>query len=289
MVLMSPTGRLSGPQSGRPPSLLTCRPMHVDGAVVVVTGGGGGIGAALCRRFAAGGAAGVVVADIDGDAAAAIAREAGGLPVRADMGSDAGVRTVVDAAEGTFGRIDLFCANAAVTLPMGGVDLDDAVWDRMWAVNLRSHVQAVRAVLPGMLTRGSGYLLHTSSGAGLLAYPPSAPYTVTKAGVIALAELLRVTYGPRGIGVSCLVPLAVETEGMRSSAAAAGVAVRTSPISPDELADIVVEGLATDRFLILSHPEAADWYRFKSDDHERWLRGMRAAAGQYGKGGDEAS
>ena len=109
-----------------------------------------------------------------------------------------------------FGRIDLFCSNAGITT---GVELDDPddLWHKAYEVNVMAHVYAARAVLPGMLERGSGYLLNTASAAGLLTSPGDAPYSVTKHGAVAFAEWMAVTYGGRGIGVSVLCPLGVAT------------------------------------------------------------------------------
>ena len=180
------------------------------GKVAVVTGGASGIGRALCRRFAAEGARGVVVADVDAAGAAQVAREIGGLAVRTDVSREADIVRLVERAMAAFGAIDLFCSNAGIAME-GGVETSDADWQRIWGINFMAHVYAARAVLPGMLARGRGYLLQTASAAGLLTQIGSAPYAVTKHAAVSLAEWLAVTYGDRGIRVSCLCPQGVRT------------------------------------------------------------------------------
>lgn len=248
--------------------------MNVSGAVCVVTGGGSGIGAALARRFAAEGAARVVVVDRDGSAAATVAAEFGGVPEQVDVTDPSAVQALVERT----GPIDLFCSNAGVATG-GGLD-DDAMWHRVLEVNTMAHVYAARAVLPGMLARGSGYLLQTASAAGLLTSPGDAPYTVSKHAAVGLAEWLAVTYGGRGIRVSVLCPMGVETPllmaGLRAGEPGArAVAASGAIISPEAVADAVLRGIAQERFLIVPHPEVATFWAQKASDPDRWLAGVR--------------
>ena len=261
--------------------------MKLAGKVAVVTGGGGGIGEALGRRFAAEGAQAVVLADVDGDAADRVATDISGDEVTAvglavDAGVEADVAELVRRTEAAFGPIDLFCANAGIMV-VGGVEAPDEGWERIWRVNVQSHVYAARAVLPGMLARGEGYLLHTASAAGLLTQLGSAPYSVTKHAVVGLAEWLSITHHDAGVRVSCLCPQAVQTA-MTGGARARGAAGTDDPgtgaardgvLPPERVADAVIEGLEDERFLILPHPEVATYERRRADDRERWLRGMR--------------
>jgi NAD(P)-dependent dehydrogenase (short-subunit alcohol dehydrogenase family) len=240
----------------------------------------------MCRRFASEGARGIVVADLDADAAAMIAAEVGGIATRTDVASEADVRSMVAIAEETFGPVDILCLNAGIPTG-GGVDAPNDAWQRTWDVNVMSHVYGVRAVLPSMLDRGEGYLLHTASAAGLLTNLGAAPYSVTKHAVVALAEWLSVTHGDAGIRVSALCPQFVQT-GMLDSLTDVGegfhdMAVATS-ISPDEVAVAVVAGIREERFLILPHPEVAGYFAGKASDYERWLRGMRRLQGELGAG-----
>lgn len=256
--------------------------MELRDKVVVVTGGANGIGAALARRFAAEGARAVGVVDLDGPRAEAVAAETGGLAFVADVGVEADVVRVVRAIEQRYGGIDLWCSNAGIFF-IGGVETPNAQWQKIWDVNVMSHVYAVRALLPGMLARGGGYLLHTASAAGLLSQIGSATYAVTKHAVVALAEWLAITHGGRGIKVSVLCPQAVRTS-MIAGTEDGGVAGIDGVIEPEQVAQTVVEGLADERFLILPHPRVAEYVRRKADDYDRWLAGMRRLQGRYGGG-----
>ena len=253
--------------------------MRLHDAVTVVTGAGSGIGAALARRFAAEGAAAVVVSDRNGAAAHQVAAEIGGTADTTDVTDEAAVAALVERTLAAHGRIDLFCSNAGV-FSGGGVETPTAVWEQVFAVNVLSQVYAARAVLPSMLERGSGYLLNVASAAGLLTTPGDAPYTVTKHGAVALAEWLAVTYGDRGIGVSVVCPLGVATPLLldplgAGSPAAAVVAGSGTVISPEDVAQSVVDGLTEERFLVLPHPEVGTYWAQKAADPQRWLAGVR--------------
>ncbi len=255
--------------------------MHLRDAVVVVTGGGNGIGAALCRRFAAEGARGVVVADRAEAAAQHVAADIGGLAISADVAVEADVQRVVERATNTYGAIDLFCSNAGICMT-GGVNAPDAEWRRLWDVNVMAHVYAARAVLPGMLARRRGYLLQTVSAAGLLTQLGSAPYAVSKHAALALAEWLAITHAAAGIRVSCLCPQGVNTDMLREAPRGIGDMLRATALEPEAVAEAVVAGLAEERFLILPHPEVAEYFRRKAGDYERWLRAMRRLQDQLG-------
>ncbi len=255
--------------------------MNLNQKVIVVTGGANGIGRALCRRFAAEKPRGIVVADIDRAGAERVAAEAGGLAVEANVAVEEDVRQLVKRATQAYGPIDLFCSNAGISLT-GGVETSDADWERMWAVNVKAHIFAARAVLPGMLARGEGYLLQTISAAGLLTQIGSASYAVTKHAALALAEWIAVTHGDAGIKVSCLCPQGVRTNMLlRGELSAASFLLETA-IEPEAVAEAVVKGLAEERFLILPHPEVAEYFRRKAEDYDRWLRGMRRLQGKIG-------
>jgi NAD(P)-dependent dehydrogenase (short-subunit alcohol dehydrogenase family) len=255
--------------------------MQLGGKVIVVTGGAGGIGAALCRRFATEGARGVVVADRDADGARRVAIECGGLAIAADVSVEPDVVRLVEQAIAAYGPIDLFCSNAGI-ITAGGVELPDGEWRRVWDVNVMAHIYAARAVLPGMLARGSGYLLQTASAAGLLTQIGSAPYSVTKHAAVALAEWLAITHGDAGIKVSCLCPQGVSTAMLHQSSGGIADLLRETALTPEAVADAVVAGLAEEHFLILPHPEVAEYFRRRASDHDRWLRGMRRLQQKFG-------
>jgi NAD(P)-dependent dehydrogenase (short-subunit alcohol dehydrogenase family) len=258
--------------------------MDLTDRVAVVTGGASGIGRALARRLADEGARGVVVADLDVAGAQAVAEAIGerGRAVGCDVAIAAQVAALVATAEDAFGPIDLFCANAGV-----GVGTDEntspAEWDLAFAVNVRAHVHAAQALLPGWLARGEGYFLATASAAGLLTQIGSAPYAVSKHAAVAFAEWLSVTYGDRGVRVSCLCPMGVRTpmtEVGEDAPPAARVpadivAAAGAMLEPEAVADAAVDGLRAERFLILPHPEVLTFLRRKTDDYDRWLAGMR--------------
>jgi NAD(P)-dependent dehydrogenase (short-subunit alcohol dehydrogenase family) len=252
--------------------------MKLDGRHVVVTGGANGIGAAMARRFANEGAR-VVVADLDEQPLMRVAAETGGLGVPTDVRHEHQIAALVTAAEDRFGPIDLFCSNAGIVVA-GGEELSDAVWERSISINLMSHIHAARILVPRMLARGEGYLLNTASAAGLLTQIGSAPYSVTKHGAVAFAEWLSITYGDAGLKVSVLCPQAVRTN-MTAGTVEGGVAGVDGMLEPEAVADTVVEGLDTERFLILPHPIVADYFRRKANDYDRWLRGMRRLQARY--------
>jgi NAD(P)-dependent dehydrogenase (short-subunit alcohol dehydrogenase family) len=240
--------------------------LTVRGSVVVVTGGGSGIGAALARRFAAEGAR-VVVNDLDAAAGKAVADGIGALAVPGDVTDEGEVRRLVDLTRERFGGLDLFCANAGVSPPRG---IGDAGWEQAWRVNVMAHVYAARAVLPGWLADGKGRLLVTASAAGLLTLLGGPAYSVTKHGAVAFAEWLRVTYAHRGIVVQALCPQGVRTPMLTG----ARPFLDRTAISPEQVADSVLEAMTDDRFLVLPHPEVAGYYAHRAAGPDRWLRGM---------------
>jgi NAD(P)-dependent dehydrogenase (short-subunit alcohol dehydrogenase family) len=252
--------------------------------VVIVTGAAHGIGAGMARRFVAEGAREVVVADLDGDAAEALAEELGAVAVaaRVDVTVEADTRGLVEGTLSRHGRVDLFCANAGITSG-AGTDATDEQWERTWSVNVLSHVYAARAVLPSMLERGTGYILATCSAAGLLTSVDDAPYAVTKHAAVAHAEWLSIHYGGRGIKVSALCPQGVDTRmlrgGLEIGHRGAKVTAASGAVLPVErVVDAVVAGIAAEEFLILPHPEVAKYERHRATDRERWLAGMRTLA-----------
>src|SRR5262245_29016871 len=252
--------------------------MEIKDSVIVVTGGGNGIGRALCRRVAAAKARAIVVADSDVAAARRVADEVGGTAIGTDVSQEGDVQRLVAEALDRHSAIDLFCSNAGIA-KNGDERAPDEEWRRCWDVHVMAHVYAARAVLPSMLARGSGYLLQTVSAAGLLSHPQSATYAVTKHASLAFAEWLAIAYGDRGIKVSALCPQGVRTDMlMRAEDGARGFSrafLLDGAVEPEQVADLVVQGIADERFLILPHPEVAEYVRRKGTDHERWLRGMR--------------
>jgi NAD(P)-dependent dehydrogenase (short-subunit alcohol dehydrogenase family) len=254
--------------------------MELEGKHVVVTGAGRGIGRALALRFADEGARAVVVSDVDEANARQVAREVGGQAITADVGREQDIRKLITRAEGINGPIDLFFSNAGITGPSGGPEILDTDWDLLWRVNTMSHVWAARALLPGMLERGDGYLCSTASAAGLLAQLGAIGYTVTKHAAVAVAEWLSMTYGDRGIKVSCLCPQYVRTPMVTEGELPVEMLEQVATIlEPEQVADAVVDAIREERLLVLPHPEVGTYMSHRGDDHERWLRGMRRLQG----------
>ncbi|SCL13788.1 Short-chain dehydrogenase [Micromonospora nigra] len=246
--------------------------LPLPGAAVVVTGAGSGIGAALAARFATAGAR-VVVNDLDPAAAGAVATRIGGLSFPADAADPAGVADLVDFARARLGTVDLYCANAGVA-PGGGADAPAEAWDRAWRVNVMSHVYAARELLPHWLATGRGRLLVTVSAAGLLTLLGKAPYSVTKHAALSFAEWLRATYAHRGVTVQALCPQGVRTPMLAAADGMSAALLDATAVTAEQVADCAVDALTGDRFLVLPHPEVADWYAGRAADPDRWLRAM---------------
>ena len=256
--------------------------MNVAGKVAVVTGGAGGIGAALAHRLTDAGAH-VVVADRDAAGARAVAERVGGLAAHGDVSRSDVLGGILALAERRFGRVDLFFANAGVGGEAGIGDSEDA-WRHAIDVNVLAHVRAARLLVPGWLARGSGYFVATASAAGLLTQVGGAPYSVTKHAAVAFSEWLSVAYGDRGIRVSCLCPMGVNTNMLHDGLDAAEeasqlganvVAHAGAVLEPDDVAACVLDAVEHERFLVLPHPEVLEYFRRKASDYERWIRGMR--------------
>jgi NAD(P)-dependent dehydrogenase (short-subunit alcohol dehydrogenase family) len=262
--------------------------MKIAGQVALVTGAARGIGRAACREFQRRGAAGIVIADLDAAQAEATAAEFGGLGLDCDVADEVSVRRVVAAAEQRYGRVDLLVSNAGFGAK--SLDLDDAlstpnaVWQRMWDVHVMAHVFACRCVLPGMLARGSGYLVNVASAAGVLNQVGDTPYSATKHAAVGLAESLAITYAERGIRASVVCPQYVATAitGLDESTAAGTL---PGVLTVEQAAIAIADGIEQERFLILTHPEVLGFFQRKASDYDRWLAGMRRVRASLRAGG----
>jgi NAD(P)-dependent dehydrogenase (short-subunit alcohol dehydrogenase family) len=257
--------------------------VDIEDQRVVVTGAGSGIGRALAQRFAARGARHVVCTDLDAASAHATA-DLIGAKVSAealDVSDERAIELLVERLTLTHGGIDIFVSNAGYALA-GGLNLPTEQWRKMMEVHTWAHLTAARAVVPGMIERGGGYLLNTASAAGLLTQIDSAPYAVSKHAAVALAEWLAINYKDRGIGVSVLCPQAVRTNILGQPMAKLGKrktssnqAAQDGILEPERVADDCIAAIVEERFLVLPHQEVAKYFAQKASDYERWLGGMR--------------
>lgn len=267
--------------------------MKLAGKVVVITGGADGIGKGLAQRFLKENAKAVVICDINEAKVKAAAEEIGASAAYGcDVSNEAQLVAMIDAVEERFGPIDLFCSNAGIgdfsrsdPNQVGAAGND--VWQKSWDVNVMAHVYAARALTPRMAKRGGGYFLNTASAAGLLSQIGSAVYATTKHAAVGFGEILAITHRDEGIRVSMLCPQAVDTPMLR--AGGEGPQHVDGVLTTAQLADVVVEGLDAERFLILPHPQVAGYMQKKTDNYDRWIGGMaklrRSMGGNFGPAG----
>ncbi len=249
--------------------------MNVKDKIILVTGGANGIGKALCERFAADGAAKIFVADLDFENAERVAADIDGKALRLDVADEANCKAVVDEILNECGRIDFVCSNAGIGGAEGNLEVSNAVWQKIYEVNVLSHLYLARAAFPSMLARGEGYFLITASAAGLLTHPYAAPYAVTKHAAVAYAESLSIEFHDAGIKIFCLCPQGVRTQLIASAEGEAENFLFADSISVEACADAVVKGLESEQFLILPHAEVAGYIVNKAENYDRWLHSLR--------------
>ena len=271
--------------------------MQVQDKIAVVTGAGSGIGRALAVALVEAGAKAVVCTDLDAANAAETAAQIGSKATAQalDVADEAAIEALVADVEANIGGIDLFISNAGYG-QRGGLNLATEDWERMMRVHTWSHLAAARAVIPGMVERGGGYLLNTASAAGLLTQMDSGPYAVSKHAAVAFAEWVAINYGQQGIGVSVLCPQAVRTNILENATKIAGSARQKATVDkpaakssttntrqaagdgilePSTVAAACLDAIENERFLVLPHPEVETYFQRKANDYDRWLHGMR--------------
>jgi NAD(P)-dependent dehydrogenase (short-subunit alcohol dehydrogenase family) len=253
--------------------------MEIRDKVIVVTGAAAGIGRALCLGFSEAGAKAIACVDRDISGASDTANLINGLPIEIDVAREDQLAAMIDRVEAELGPIDLFCSNAGV-LTEGGMDVANADWQRLWEINVMSHVWAARHLVPRMIARGGGYLLNTASAAGLLNQIGSAPYGVTKHAAVGLAEWLAMTHGDDGIKVSVLCPQAVRTAMIMGHED--HVAAIDGILEPADAARACIDAIRAETFLVLPHPAVLDYLRLKTADYDRWIGGMRRLNRRFG-------
>ena len=252
--------------------------MEIENKRVVVTGGASGIGKALCEAFQVSGAKSIVVVDMNYEDAKRTADSTGGLAIKANVAFEEDIQNVIEEANKFAGGIDIFCSNAGIIGVPGFMEASVEDWNNMWSVNVMSHIHAAKHVLPQMLEREEGYLVNTASAAGLLTQIGAAGYAVTKNAAVSFAEWIKITYGEKGIGVSCLCPQAVRTA---MTAGGPGVAGVDGMLEPDVVAQDVLDAIKEEKFLILPHKEVAEYVKRKGNDRDRWILGMQRLQKQY--------
>jgi len=251
--------------------------MQVTGKVVVVTGGANGIGKALCEAFQRAGAAKVVVADLDIHRAREVAAGIGGAAFKCDVAQEKNVLHVIEETERQFGPIELFCSNAGIgggfdPLSVNAGGTSDEPFARSWAIHVMAHVYAARHLIPRYKARGGGYFLNTISAAGLLSQVGSPAYSTTKHAAVGFAENLAISHKADNIRVSILCPQGVDTDMLR--AIPKGPQSGDGDLSPEQVAQDVLAGIAQETFVILPHPQVLGYMRKKTENYDRWIAGM---------------
>jgi NAD(P)-dependent dehydrogenase (short-subunit alcohol dehydrogenase family) len=252
--------------------------MEIKNKRVVVTGAASGIGKALCEAFQETEVQSIVCVDVNLDGAKETADSVGGIAVQANVGQELDIISVIEQANSLSGGIDIFCSNAGIGGVPGFFEVETGDWQNIWEVNVQSHIFAAKHVLPQMLDRGEGYLMSTASAAGLLTQIGSAGYSVTKAAAVSFAEWIKITYGSKGIGVSCLCPQAVRTA---MTAQGAGVAGVDGMMEPEDVANDVLDAIEKNRFLVTPHAEVLEYVSRKGNDRDRWISGMQRLQERY--------
>ena len=252
--------------------------MQIKDKRVVVTGAASGIGKALCEAFKNADAKSVVCVDMNIEGASETANDIDGLAIQANVGKEEDIISVINESNDYSGGVDIFCSNAGIGGVHGFFEVQTSDWQNIWEVNVQSHIFAAKHVLPQMLDRGEGYLMNTASAAGLLTQIGSAGYSVTKAAAVSFAEWIKITYGSKGIGVSCLCPQAVRTA---MTAQGAGVAGVDGMIEADVAAEDVIDAIEKERFLVTPHAEVLEYVSRKGNDRDRWISGMQRLQERY--------
>jgi len=263
--------------------------MEVENKRVIITGSANGIGSSLSRVFKERNVKSMILVDLDESNNSKLANELGGIPYKADVGSEDDIIKLVEFAKQEMGGIDIFCSNAGISGAGGLLNTSNEDWSNIWNVNVMSHIHAAKHALPSMLEQGHGYFMNTASAAGLLTQLGAAGYSVTKSAAVSFAEWLKITYGERGIGVSCLCPQGVRTPMVEDAPEIVGSLVSIDGLlEPDVVANEVIECIEKEQFLITPHPEVLEYMKIKASDPDRWINGMQSLTKQLIEGFPEA-
>ena len=263
--------------------------MEVENKRVIITGSANGIGSSLSRVFKERNVESMILVDLDESNNTKLSNEVGGISYKADVGNEDDIIKLVEFAKQEMGGIDIFCSNAGISGAGGLLNTSNEDWSNIWNVNVMSHIHAAKHSLPIMLEQGSGYFMNTASAAGLLTQLGAAGYSVTKSAAVSFAEWLKITYGERGIGVSCLCPQGVRTPMVEDAPEIVGSLVSIDGLlEPDVVANEVIECIEKEQFLITPHPEVLEYMKIKASDPDRWINGMQSLTKQLIEGFPEA-
>ena len=255
--------------------------MEVENKRIIITGSANGIGSSLSRVFKERNVKSMILVDLDESNNSKLANEVGGITYKADVGNENDIIKLVEFAKQEMGGIDIFCSNAGISGAGGLLNTSNEDWSNIWNINVMSHIHAAKHALPSMLEQGHGYFMNTASAAGLLTQLGAAGYSVTKSAAVSFAEWLKVTYGERGIGVSCLCPQGVRTPMVEDAPEIVGSLVSIDGLlEPDVVANEVMECIEREQFLITPHPEVLEYMKIKASDPDRWINGMQSLTKQ---------
>ena len=190
--------------------------MRLSGKTAIVTGGASGFGAGIVRKFIAEGAT-VMVADINGDAARAMADEVGGISCIVDVSKSDSVKAMAEAATAQMGHIDILVNNAGIThLPTQMEDVTEEEFDRVMAVNTKSVFLTAKHIIPHMKSRGTGAVLNVASTAGVSPRPRLNWYNASKGWMITATKTMAIELAPEGVRVNAINPVAGDTPLLKS-------------------------------------------------------------------------
>lgn len=192
--------------------------MRLEGKTAIVTGGASGFGAGIVQKFLTEGAR-VMIADINGDAAQALAVRLGNraTALQVDVADTASVQAMAKAVKAAYGSLDILVNNAGVThLPTPLEDVTEADFDRVFNVNMKSVYLTARAFVPAMKARGAGAILNVASTAGLSPRPNLNWYNASKGWMITATKTMAVELAPAGVRVNAICPVAGETPLLKS-------------------------------------------------------------------------
>ena len=242
---------------------------------VVITGAASGIGLGLAKRFAKESPNSLHLFDIS-PSIFSIAAQCNAKGYMVDVTNEEQVSVAIKKIVEENGSIDIYCSNAGYQ-KLGTLDIPNDQWEKMWQVNVMSHVYAARNLFDDMVKNKCGYFLITVSAAGLLNMNGSLGYATTKHAAVGLAENFSIMYDSKGIKISILCPQLVDTEMLRlaHNISKHHPLFKDGILTAEEVAECALKGIEDESFLILPHQQVKKYIQFKSADYEKWLKSFR--------------